>query len=275
MPFWDSGGGEVALPLLRALVVLGDGAAVARDVGHGRVPVTARQVEGREALVLLAVLRRDLVECGEHLVLGLREGVAAGALLEHVLVVDGDTGAGVVRHAELLALEGAGVLQTLDPGIRVVVLLGVDLGQRAVEDVLHRLGVAELDDVRELVTTERGVELLGLVRPLLVLDVDLDLRVLLLELRVDVLDQFRPGALRVDHEPDRQALGTVLRVLRSVVATVPTTRRDSGHHRCDAYCRYELALHATPSSGIPATPRPPRRRTPSATCGAGTWSLMV
>ncbi len=250
------GGGERALPLLGALVVLGDLAAVRRDVGHRRVPVAAREVEGGVALVLLAVLLGDLVHRLEEGVLGLGEGVGAGRLLQHLLVVDRDAGTGVVRHAVLLALEGAGVGEALDPGVRVLVLLGVDLGEGAVEDVLHRLGVAELDDVRELVPAEGGVELLGLVGPALVLDVHLDIGVLLLELRVDVLDQLRPGALGVDHQPDGQVFLAVLGLGVARRLRVPA-RRETGHHASDTDGRNELALHVT-LLREPSTPHPQR-----------------
>ncbi len=260
------GGAQGGLPLALALVVLGDPAVVRGDVGHGGVPVAAGQVEGGEGLVV-AVLVGDLVQRLLQLVLGLRKLLGARALVEHLLVEDRHARPGVVGDAVELALEGAGVLQALDPGVGVVVLLRIDLGEGPVEDVGHGLGVAELDHVGELVAAQRGVELLGLVAPLLVLDLDLDLGVLLLELGVDVLDQLGPGALGVVHQPDGERLVTLLGGLGGVVPTVPAAGDEAGHHRRGTDRRYELVLHVlllrdarSPPARRPRSPLPPDGR---------------
>lgn len=268
------GGGEAGLPLLRALVVLGDLAALGRDVGHGGVPVTARVVQGRGALVLLRELGLDLVHGLEEVVLVLREDVAAGTGLQHVLVVDREAGGGVVRNAVDLALVGAGVLEALDPGVRVLVLRGVDLAERAVEDVLHGLGVAEFDNVRELVATEGGVELLDLVRPAWYWILTLTFGYFFLNWALTSLT----SSGQVDWaSPMSQTVRSSLRSFGSFEDVLSSEPHAAMETNMPATPIAAMSLRFTPpSSGMLQPPPPPHRaRTSTSTSGAGTWSLMV
>ena len=260
------GRGEVGLPLVA--VLLGDGATGVVDEGHRGVPVRRRLVPGAE---LVALLLLDLVQGGGEF------GVRLGGGLDvdlggDVLAPGAHAATGVVGDTVGLALVLGGLLEAVQPRVRLIELLRVDLGEGALHHVAEHLGVAHLDNVRRLVGGEHRVKLGVLVRPAVVLVLDLDAGVLLDDRVVGRLHQFGPVVLRVDGEPDGQFLGVTAGLVPALVRI--TTGRKADHHARDAYRRDELALHATLLRDA-CNPCPPQRHTTSTTRGAGTWPLMV
>ncbi|EGJ74803.1 putative sugar transporter sugar binding protein [Streptomyces sp. Tu6071] len=203
------------------------------------VPVLARQVD-RLGLGLLADLLEILVELVPRL-----RGVGDPRVLPDLLVVEDDAVGDVPRGGVLLAVHDRRLVDRLGP-------VGADRGlevtevrQAAALGVRGGLGVADLEDVRRVRLREGGGQLLLDAVPLLDLELDLGLG-LLLEGRGEVLLPLVGG--RAVHDPDRQGLALVAvlarrRLRRRVV--VRATRRDRTDHHDSADRRYELALHAT------------------------------
>ena len=192
---------EQALPC--AADLLGDAAAVVEDEGHRDIPVLARDVDRGEALGL--VLRHQLLGVGDVLRRRRRQLLDAG-LLEQVLAVGDDARARVVRDAVGLPAEGPRSGEALQPVGRVVEGRLVERRERARRHVLRHLGVAHLDHVRPAAAREGGVELLQVVGPVLVLDVHRRAGMVGLELLIGGSDEIRPAGLRVDLQPDGDAV---------------------------------------------------------------------
>ena len=214
-----------------------DTSAVVVDEGHARVPVAAGEVERREALVL-AELRHQLLAAGHELVERRRCAGRNPSLAIEVDVVDEGAHAGVVRHAVELAVVRGRVRQPAEPRLRVreAPLRRREIGERAGRHVLRHLAVAELDHVGSVPARERGVELRQVLAPRLVLDVDVHAWMLGLERRVRGRDGLGPVALRVDHQPDGDAVRGRTRGGRRLRATRRRRREcQQGHtsSRCD------------------------------------------
>ena len=183
----------------------GDVAVVRPDERHRRVPVPGRQVEAGEVRDV-GVVRLQLLAGGDHLV-ERRRDLDAGRL-EEVLAVDHDAGAGVVGHAVQRVVVRAGIEQALHEVVAAELgspVAEVDECPRRLER-LH-LRVAELDDIGRVAARQRRRLALHDARPLLTLELDLDVRVDLVELGDGVLDH-RVGrvGLTVQPEADGAAL---------------------------------------------------------------------
>ena len=189
---------QLADPL--AVLVDGDVAAGVPDERQHGLPVAAREVDAREVGDVGVVGLQRLAGLDE---LAERRRDLQARLLEQVLAVHDDAGAAVVRHAVELAVVGAGLDQAVDQVVaaQVVLELGqVDHGAGR----LVRLGlrVAHLEDVGAVLGRQHGVEPVDEPVPLLPLDLDRDVRVLLRELGLGQLDHLvgRVGPV----EPDTQ-----------------------------------------------------------------------
>src|SRR5690606_2207831 len=153
----------------------------------------------------------------------------------------------------LLALVDGRLVERLGPLAADLGLEVTEVGEATGLGVGRGLGVADLEDVRRVLLGQRGGQLLLDAVPLL--DLELDLRLgLLLELGGQVLlPLVRRGAV---HHPDRERLaGPAVRPGLLVVAAVAAARRDGDHHARDTDRGYQLALHAPPlPEGMPRTP---------------------
>ena len=208
----------------------------------------------------LGVRGLDLVQVGEQLVQGGRRGGDAG-LAEQILAVDHHPAAGVVRNRLQLAVRrGAGVGQALEPaaGVLELALARGQVGERAAGDVGGGLGVAQLDHVRHAgAAGERGVQLGGVVRPLLPLHVHLRAGGLL-EPLVGLVDDRRPALLRVALQPHGDGLAlavggqdaAALRGAGRRLAGAAARTERQRHGRGRDYRTRESAIHATVSFKI-------------------------
>ena len=125
---------------------------------------------------------------------------------EQVLAVQHDASAGVVRHRVQLAVVRAGLEQALQEIVAAECLTLVgQVGDGA--GGLERLGlrVAELHDVGAVAPRQGGGQLLDDPRPLLALELDLDVGVDLVELGDRVLDERVGRVAAVEPQSDRLA----------------------------------------------------------------------
>ena len=131
-----------------------------------------------------------------------------------------------------------------------------DVGERTGRHVLRHLGVAHLDHVGRVAARECRVELLQVVAPVLVLDVDRRAGVILLELRVGGSDDVRPAGLCVDLEPYGELVG----LLRADACA--RRRRDDSERdgRNSAATKTRVLIHVSSSR---------RRATSALSCRCG------
>src|SRR5204862_7523748 len=113
-------------------------------------------------------------------------------LLVLVLAIDDGAHAGVIGNAIQLAVVRGRALQAAKPRLVVGERRLRQLLERTGSPVLRHLAITELDDIRRVSAGEGGVELRQMGAPRLVLDVDVDVRVLRFEIPVGEGNSLRP-----------------------------------------------------------------------------------
>src|SRR5690606_13204618 len=172
-------------------------------------------------------------------------GVLETGVRPDLLVVEDDAVGEVPGRRVLLALVDGRLVERLGPLAADLGLEVTEVGEATGLGVGRGLRVADLEDVRRVLLGQGGGQLLLDAVPLL--DLELDLRLgLLLELGGEVLLPL--VRRRAVHHPHRERLaGVAVRARLLVpVTVVPAARGHGEQHARDSDRGYQLALHAPP-----------------------------